>query len=132
MKVSIFGNPDLTFDSLPIQIMPYLEKIFPSIDFVREDPNELDLPTEKKMIFIDTIRGLKKVRIVTSSEIAKTNPRATAHDFDLTTHILLVKKINKNIDIKIIGIPMEYTKEKALEDVEEVLKKEIQKSIITE
>lgn len=121
MKVSIFGNADLAFDSLPIQIMPQLQDKFSEIDFVMEDPNELDLPTEKSLVYLDTVQGLKKVRKIDAQEIAETGARATAHDFDLATHILLVKKIDKDIDIVIIGVPMDYTADQAYEEVQLVL-----------
>lgn len=121
MKVSIFGNADLAFDSLPIQIMPQLQETLPDIDFVLEDPNELDLPTEKSLVYLDTVQGLKKVRKISAEEIAETGARATAHDFDLATHILLVKKINKDIEIVIVGVPMDYTADQAYDEVHVVL-----------
>lgn len=122
MKISIIGNQDLPFDSLPIQIMPKLQEAFPNIDFVMEDPNDLDIPVEDEIYFIDTVKGLKKPRMITIDEIKATQARATAHDFDLSIHLLLVKKIKPEIEIGIIGIPMGYNATDTLREIKVVIK----------
>jgi hypothetical protein len=124
MKVSLFGNPDMAVDSLPVELKLKLEKRFPEIDFVVQDPNELDLPDSNmnRWIIIDTVAGLDKVRLVTIDEIAPPETRATVHDFDLASHLLLVKKMNQNIDIQIIGVPMGNNKQTALKNVSNILR----------
>lgn len=122
MKISIIGNADLPFDSLPVQIMPRLQKEFPQIDFVMEDPNDLDIPTEDEIYFIDTVKGLKKPRMIDIEEIKATEARATAHDFDLSIHLLLVKKLKPHIKIGIIGVPMGYNIDDATREATQVIK----------
>lgn len=125
MKISIIGNADLPFDSLPVQIMPELQREFPQIDFVMEDPNDLDVPNEDEIYFIDTIKGLKKPRMITIDEIKATQARATAHDFDLSIHLLLMKKLKPNVKIGILGVPMGYNAGDAKEEIIEIIKEQL-------
>ena len=55
MTIYIFGNPDLQFDSLPIKILPKLQKKFPAIKFKIKDPNEEWANNGKCLYIIDTI-----------------------------------------------------------------------------
>ncbi len=40
MHIFVFGNPLMERDSLPLQILPGLRKMFPSVEFVELDPSE--------------------------------------------------------------------------------------------
>lgn len=40
LRVSVFGNPDLALDAMPIALLPELRKRFPGIEFMHQDPNE--------------------------------------------------------------------------------------------
>ena len=103
MNIYVFGNPDLGSDAFPIRMLPDLRARLPYVNFIVQDPHELGIPEEEKYWVLDTVRGLKEVRIITLDEIKKTRARVTMHDFDLATHLLLVSKLKKNIKIKIIG-----------------------------
>lgn len=121
--IHVFGNPDLEFDSLPTRLMPRLAEALPHIRFRLTDPNELDLPQEgEDFVAIDAVNGLKDIREVSIDEIAEQAARSTAHDYDLASYLLLIRKIRKDIHIRIIGIPMMYDEEKALEKVVNLLK----------
>jgi hypothetical protein len=120
--IHIFGNPDLPFDALPIKLMPRFQDAFPNIRFRFTDPNELDLPEPgDDFTAIDTVDGLKDVREISIDEIAAFKARATAHDYDLASYLLLVQKIQKNIGIHIIGIPMHFDEETAFEKTKVLL-----------
>lgn len=107
MLIHIFGNPDLPFDALPVVLLPRLQEACPQHTFRFTDPNELDLPEENEnFIALDTVDGLKAVRDITLDEIEATAARATTHDFDLSSYLLLIKKLQPNIHIRIIGVPM--------------------------
>lgn len=124
MKISLFGNPDLPEDNMPHRLKSRLEERFPEFSFVAEDPNELDLPvTDDDWIIIDCVRGIPKVMWLTVDDIAEPTTRVTAHDFDLAAFLLFAKKLNKNIGIQILGIPMHYDEEKALQEITDLLKK---------
>lgn len=121
--IHIFGNPDLPFDALPVRLLSRFRKAFPQIDFRFTDPNELDIPVAgEDFIAIDTVAGLKNVREISIDEISAGQTRATAHDYDLAAYLLLVKKINKNIGIRVIGIPMKCDEEIAFRETVKLLK----------
>ncbi len=114
--IHIFGNPDLPCDALPPRLLSRLCQRFPNYRFSLTDPNELDTPKENDLfIAIDTVDGLKVPREISLDEIAALRARTTAHDFDFASFILLVKKLRKNIGIRIFGIPMGYSEEEAYE-----------------
>lgn len=104
-KVFVFGNPDLSGDALAVKMVPELEKSFPEIEFKVVDPNELDLLEEKEIIVLDVVEGLRDVRWIEIEELAKTGEQMTTHDFDASTYLLLMKKLNPNADIRILGVP---------------------------
>lgn len=122
MTILLFGNPDLSYDAVPVQIFARLQKYFPDYDFRVVDPNELDLPeADEKLVIIDTVAGLSETRFVSLDEIAAARARVTAHDFDLASYLLLAKKLNKNLSVKIIGIPMGFHSGQAFESVKPLL-----------
>lgn len=115
MLIHVFGNPDLPSDALPVLLLPRLKEAFPEHMFRFTDPNELDLPApDTDFIALDTVDGLKTVREISIDEIAATAARATTHDFDLASHLLLVHKLRPHIHIRIIGIPMHINANDAL------------------
>lgn len=120
--VYLFGNPDLAFDAVPVELFSPLVRKFPDMNFRVVDPNELDLPEDgTDLIIIDTVEGLDHPRFISLDEIAELKVRVTAHDFDLSSYLLLAKKLKKNIDIQIIGIPMLYEKGRALQEIKPLL-----------
>jgi Ni,Fe-hydrogenase maturation factor len=121
--VFLFGNPDLPFDAVPVELFSPLVRKFPDMNFRVVDPNELDLPKDgdDDLIIIDTVEGLTKPRFISIDEIAQLKARVTAHDFDLGSYLLLAQKMNKNIGIHIIGIPMSYEKGRAFEEIKPLL-----------
>ena len=123
MKISLFGNPDLPEDNMPHRIKASLEARFPDIQFVAEDPNELDLPvTDNDWIIIDSVVGIPRVMWLSVDDIADPKTRVTAHDFDLASFLLFAQKLNKNIGIRILGIPMHYDENKALKETTKLLR----------
>ena len=124
MLIHVFGNPDLPFDALPVLLLPQLKAQCPEHEFHFTDPNELDLPaTGTDFIALDTVDGLKSIREISLDEIAATAARATTHDFDLASHLLLVAKLRPGIHLRIIGIPMDMEASTALTTLLPILKK---------
>ncbi len=117
-SVSVFGNPDLPADSVPVGLVPRLRKRFPEIRFVVEDPNEIDLPKRGKWVIIDTVRGLESVLWLSVDDIARSrNVGMTAHDYDLATLLLLAKKLDSSFEPNILGVPFGMSEREALPDV---------------
>lgn len=124
MIIHIFGNPDLPFDALPVILLPRLATALPEYTFRFTDPNELDLPKEgEDFIAIDTVDGLKTVREISIDEIAALSARSTTHDFDLSSYLLLTKKLRPRINIRIIGVPMNDNADTAFTSLLPLIKK---------
>lgn len=120
--ICIFGNPDLEMDSLPIRLLPALEKTFPEIDFVILDPNEeWKIPDE--MVMIDTVVGIKELTIFNDLQPFIEAPRVSVHDFDAFFNLIYLQKLGKLKRIKIFGIPPEMPENDALDDLTKELKK---------
>lgn len=131
MRVTIFGNPDLEIDNLPVRLLPRLREMFPEIVFEVEDPNNLDLPDippGEEWIIIDTVAGLSGVRWLTVDDIAKPTARLTAHDYDLASYLLLAKKALGKLPIRILGLPMGMGEREAMEEIPDFLSEMIRKS----
>lgn len=129
-SVSVFGNPDLHLDSVPVQLVPKLRRRFPNIRFVVEDPNEIDLPKRGKWVILDTVRGLERVSWLSVDDVARSRKGAvTAHDYDLSTLLLLAKKLDASFEPSILGVPFGMSEGQALPNViwelSKVLKEEI-------
>lgn len=120
MTVYVFGNPDLPADSLPLKILPELEKKFPQARFEVKDPNEeWDVPED--LIVIDTVEGIKEVTVFDDLAKFAAVPRVTMHDFDALTNLRYLQKLGKLKKIKIIGVPPGISEAEALEVISTTL-----------
>ena len=127
LRVSVFGNPDLPMDAMPIVLLPELRKRFPNIEFIHQDPNEECLPPEAlakggkplgdTWWIIDAVKGIDKVRLITETDIIQINKRLSMHDYDLGMHLTLLKKINPELKLRIIGVPLGSKTSDILPDV---------------
>lgn len=107
MKIYVFGNPLIKEDSVPLSILPDLKKRFPQIEFKVVDPNENFPPkAEKQLILLDTVKGIRHPKLINLSDLESTGSTPISpHDYDLLFHLLLLKKLKKIDDVKIIGVP---------------------------
>lgn len=119
--VFVFGNKELEMDSLPLKILPDLRRLFPSINFEVKDPNEEWLVPEK-LIMIDSVVGLDKIKIFDDLESFDTAPRLTMHDFDALSNLRYLKKLGKLKKIRIIGLPPDMEEGEAIESVSKILR----------
>ncbi len=118
--VYIFGNPDLEIDSLPVRLIPDLQKLCPNFNFILKDPNEeWDIPEE--MLIIDSALGLEKVTIFDDLESFASTPKLSMHDFDALTNLRYMQKLGKLKKIKIIALPPEMEPDRAIHDIENIL-----------
>ncbi len=124
MKITVFGNPDLEIDNLPIRLLPKLREAFPGIEFETEDPNNLDLPDVapgEEWVIMDAVAGIKDVCWLPVDDIATPTAHLTAHDYDLASYLLLAKKALGALPIRILGIPMEMEERRAERDIRQFL-----------
>lgn len=104
MTIYCIGNLLIKEDSLPLQLLPKLQKEFPDIFCFEMDPTENFIP-EEGSILIDTVQAIKNITVFSSLEKFADASHVSAHDYDLLLHLKLLKKIGKVSRITIIGIP---------------------------
>lgn len=112
--IYIFGNSLLSFDSLPIKLVPKLRKIFPEIKFVVKDPNENLKPQKGELIIIDTVIGIEKVKVIKNLDKIQLDKIYSAHDFDLGFNLKLLAKIGELKKVVIFGVPAGMNEKEAL------------------
>ncbi len=125
-KIYIFGNPLLSFDNLPLKLIPELKKEFPQIYFVVKDPNENLKPINKELIIIDTVANIKKVTIFKDLNKIETDKTYSAHDLDLAFNLKILEKIGKLKKVLIFGIPPDIKKPEALKQLTGLIKEYLQ------
>lgn len=118
MKVLVFGNPYLEYDSLAIEIAEELE--LEGVEFVKCNSPEQVMQEEFDYI-MDVVEGIYEFQVF--SDLKKLSPHRmfSLHDFDLTFFLGLMERLGKVDKVQIIGIPIDYDKEKAKEEVRQVL-----------
>jgi len=90
-KIYVLGNLLVKEDSLPIKLIPRLEKDLPGYEIIEIDPSE-DFPKQKELIIIDTIINAKQVTLVTNIDKIQLGSIVSLHDFDLVYNLKLMKK----------------------------------------
>ncbi len=119
--VFVFGNQDLAADSLPLRILPDLQKSFPDILFTVKDPNE-EWEITDPFIMIDTIIGIDQVTVFNGLENFIPPPAISVHDFDIMANLRYLQKLGKLKTIKIVGIPPTISEKKALQETKKNLR----------
>jgi Ni,Fe-hydrogenase maturation factor len=116
-KIFYFGNPHLDEDNSAIKICEKLKTELKDIEFKQID-NTFQLFDENfnNTILIDVVSNLNEVKKINIKDLSQGNIN-TAHDFDLSFFLKLNRK-----DIEIIGIPNNYPEDKALKEVENILR----------
>lgn len=115
-QIFVFGNINLDNDSLPLRILPKLQEKFPDIQFEVRDPNE-EWEVPEEFIIIDTVMGIKGVKIFSTLNKFLSVPRVSMHDFDFLTNLQYLWKLGKIKKIKIIGLSPDMEEAEALQKV---------------
>lgn len=120
--VYVLGNPILKQDAIPVKLLPILRKQFPNIQFVQWDPTEgLPTLTDEHLIILDSVIGLKAVTVFSDLKHFALTPRVSAHDYDLTIDLGILKKLGKLPPLTLIGIPAEGKKNTVTREVIKIL-----------
>jgi len=123
-KVYLLGNSLFEQDSLPVKLLPKLQKNLPNFEFAHLDPTE-NLPEQEHLILIDTILNSKKICTLSESEIEKIqkSPTISMHDFDLGLQLRLAKKLGQIKKVTIIGVPpqTEKNEKEIIKKISEIL-----------
>lgn len=128
--IYVLGNADFTEDSLPLRLIPWLEKEFEGISFKILDPTE-NFPEEEYLILIDTVLNTDIVRVLDDVEKIISSPNYSVHDFDLGTQLRLMKKIGRLKEVAIICVPppSKINVEKAFEGVKKSMSSLLSKNV---
>ncbi len=121
MKVSVFGNPLVKEDSLPLKILPKLRKRFPEIEFVVEDPTESLNPPQGEWWILDSSEGIKEISVLSDLSKVQFTNRVSVHDYDLSFDLKLLQKLGKLKRLKIIAVPMKMNEKEAIQRVSEII-----------
>ncbi len=121
-KILVFGNPHVSKDSLPLKMIPYLQKEFPEIEFKELDGIDEIQNHGKDLVIIDSVQGLKKCVVLKDINRLETNKSISIHEFDLAQNLKLLKKIKAINNATIIGVPMKMGKEKSFDQVCKIIK----------
>lgn len=123
IKIYIFGNSLLEFDSLPIRLQPALQEQFPEISFEVIDPNENLHPEHGQLIIIDTVINIEQPVLIDDMDQLELSPRYSMHDLDLAFTLKLLKKLGDLEKAYIIGLPPDLNEAAGLVRVAEFIKK---------
>lgn len=115
MRILVFGNPYLRFDSLALEVAKEIK--LKDVEFVTCSSPEQIMQEEFDCI-LDVVEGITDV--ITFSDLKMLNPHRmfSLHDFDVTFFLGLMERLGKLDKVHIIGIPMNYNKEQAIKEVE--------------
>jgi Ni,Fe-hydrogenase maturation factor len=122
MKILVFGNMLVEEDSLPLRLMPKLEKLFPSIEFKEFDTAENLEDEGRDLVILDTAFGIEKVTLIDDVDNLQLSKTASMHDFDLPITLRILIKLKAIDSVKIIAIPAGYEEKKAIEEISEMIK----------
>lgn len=112
MHISIFGNVFDSKDSILVKLKPKLEKKFPQITFLHQDPVEdLFIPSDEWTI-LDSALGIQDLHIFHDLSKFEKNDNLSVHGYDLYLELKLLQKIKKLPHLNIIVIPYGWDAEK--------------------
>ena len=123
MDVYVFGNPDLEQDSLPVRVVPQLQRVRPDCKFHLRDPLEDWDDVPDPLIIVDTLRGIEKVTVITDLDAFADAPRVGMHDLDLLAQLKLLKKVGKLKRVTVVGVPPSLTPDQAVTQIAALLPK---------
>jgi hypothetical protein len=112
-RVHVFGNRELGFDSLPLRLIPKLREAFPGVEFVELDPNE-EWNIPNPFLIIDTVQGIRDIRVFHGLDEFDAAPTISAHDFDALFNLRYLAKLGKLKRVIIIGVPLDIDETAAL------------------
>jgi len=105
---------------MPIELLPHLQKKFPTITFIPADPTDEWWEGQPDPIILDTVVGLKSVKQFSSLH-AFEDPkvRITPHDYDLFMDLSFLIKLKKINSFTLIGVPQQGNTDVLLKEITE-------------
>jgi len=122
VKILVCGNALVKEDSLPLRLLPLLKKEFPDIGFKEFDAVEELEDEGEYLLILDTVVGIKHVKVFEDIDSFSDSPRFSLHDFDLLSYLKLLKKVGKVRKVRIIGVPAEDGEHAAFDEISLILR----------
>lgn len=106
-RIYVFGNPFLKEDGVSLTLAQSMQKSFPFLEFVVMDPNDNFPPEgERDLCILDAVKGIGKVMLLDFNDLSTVEKSPVSpHDYDLLLHLLLLKKMKRIDEVRIIGVP---------------------------
>lgn len=120
-KVSVFGNEYDAHDNSALLLLPELQKRFPEIEFVVQDPTESLESLSNPWVILDTAIGIDHVSVVNDLNDLEYVKGSSVHDFDVYMELRLQAKISTLPQLMIILVPQGDDPDHAVEHVAEIL-----------
>jgi len=121
-KILVFGNPYLKEDNLAVKVGESLALEGARVEHCSK-PDDLLNHDLKDSIILDVAKGIDKVDVFDDLDSLEFSVIFSLHDFDLSFFLKVLKEAGKVEEVRIIGIPQEYDKDKAVKEVKRILKK---------
>jgi hypothetical protein len=115
MRILVFGNPYLKYDSLAVELTKD-EELKDKANFVICTSPE-QIMQEKFDYILDVVEGIDEVKVFDNLKMLNPHKMFSLHDFDVTFFLGLMERLGKVDKVQIIGIPMGYDKDKARSEV---------------
>jgi hypothetical protein len=121
-----FGT-EVEGDDTPFRVCGSASKIAPGFTFVKcESPIDLMAYAEEdEIIILDTVKGIRKVKLFEGIEDFLSVRSVTAHDLDLGTFLKVIDGMGLLKRVKIIGIPFGSSKQDVAEEVRRLLSSQV-------
>ena len=120
-KIFCFGNEYVENDDLAFILADELN--LSGFEFIKCYSPDFLMEHKGDLFILDVAKGIEKVEIIDDLAYLSNNKLVSLHDFDLGFFLRLLKEMNKLGNTKIIAVPFGYNKEKAKEEVIEILRK---------
>jgi len=120
-KILVFGNPYLKEDNLAVKVGKRLKLKGFEIVYC-SNPDDLLNHNLKNSFILDVAKGIKKVTLFDDIDSFEFSSIFSLHDFDLGYFLKLLKEAGKLEKVSIIGIPINYGEEKAVNEVKHLIR----------
>ncbi|HHE36297.1 MAG TPA: hypothetical protein ENL16_00600 [Candidatus Woesearchaeota archaeon] len=120
-KILVFGNPYLEEDNLAFRLGEKLGKKGFRVEHCTK-PDDLLNYELKDVLILDVAKGIDKVEVFDDIDSLEFSVIFSLHDFDLSYFLKLLKETGKVEKVNIIGIPQGYDEEKAVKEIQELIK----------
>lgn len=120
-KILVFGNPYLKEDNLAVRVSKRLDIKGLEVEHC-STPDDLLNHDLNKAIILDVAKGIRKVEVFNDLDSLEFSVLFSLHDFDLSYFLKLLKETGRVEKANIIGIPIGYDENKALDEVKDLIK----------